>query len=148
MKLNHSGNGLTGKPLVMIMEKPDKAVMEARVMMKVGTLNLFLISPARTPKEKPVARVVTPAMVIAAGRLKPAAASFLVSTAVSDPAKATAEPTLRSISPEMITMVMPKAMMPCMEVFRRTFSTLFMVAKPGAVKANSTHRATRIASRM
>ena len=37
-----------------------------------------------------------------------------------------------SISPEMMTMVMPKAMIPGMETFRRTLSRLTTVKKPSA----------------
>ena len=62
----------------------------------------------------------------------PMAASHCASHAVTQPAKATADPTLRSISPEMMTMVMPKAMIPGMETFRRTLSRLTTVKKPSA----------------
>ena len=62
----------------------------------------------------------------------PKAASHCVSQAVTQPANATADPTLRSISPEMMTMVMPKAMIPCIDTFRRTLSRLATVKKPSA----------------
>ena len=48
------------------------------------------------------------------------------------PASAAPAPTERSISPEMITAVMPKAMIPIIETARSTLRRLLMLAKPGA----------------
>ena len=53
------------------------------------------------------------------------------------PDSAAPAPTDRSISPEMITIVMPKAMMPCIVTLRSTFRRLPRVAKPGAVTTRS-----------
>ena len=62
------------------------------------------------------------------------------------PASAAPAPTDRSISPEMITAVMPKAMMPSSAPVRSTFSRFRTLAKPGAMKIRTTISTTRITS--
>jgi len=71
---------------------------------------------------------------MACGAPTPRPVSVLTIHAVRHPEKATAEPTLRSISPAIITMVIPKAMIPCMEEFLSTLKKLSTEKNPGAVK--------------
>ena len=101
-------------------------------MMKLGTAKRTRIRPVNAPMLIPRRSVETMARGRATSMDTPSAANHCASQAVTQPAKATADPTLRSISPEMMTMVMPKAMIPCIDTFRRTLSRLTTVKNPSA----------------
>src|SRR4051812_45272128 len=126
-KSNQPGKVVSGKPPVRRLAKPLSAANSASVVMNDGTLNHWRILPVKTPQ---------PAPTISAVRLPTATAPPAPRLSVyspqtqprMQPANATPEPTDRSISPQMITAVMPKAMMPSMETVRSTLRKLPSVA--------------------
>ena len=113
--------------------------------MKLGTLNHSRNLPTEKPMQKPTPTAT--AMPITAARSPPiASVSAPQIQATMQPASAAPAPTDRSISPEMITAVMPKAMMPRSAPVRRTLRRFRRLAKPGAVKTRTTISTTRITS--
>ena len=111
-------------------------VIHASVVMNVGTPKNALMTPLAQPSRNPVARATTMApattrYTLAATPVEstppPAPSAFSMMKAVRQPENATAEPTPRSISPAMITMVIPNAMIPCIETLRRMLSRFSVV---------------------
>ena len=114
--------------------------------MKVGTLNRWRTQPVNMPVRMAIRKQTATASRITGSMGKPLPVNFSVTTASRQPWKAMAEPTLRSISPEMMTKVMPKAMMPVVEALRRMFRKLSQVAKPWAKKARKPMMTRRMIS--
>src|SRR5690606_21186948 len=102
----------------------------ASVTTKAGTFQRTRIYPATKCTSTPEAITVT----IASSRFQP---FFIASTPSSDEAHATAEPTLTSMSPEIMTSVMPQAMMPLKATARSTLRMLRSDRKFGAIKEST-----------
>ncbi len=129
----------------MRLAAPRSAVNSASVVMKVGTLNQRRMLPVNTPVRKPsVMATSTPTVTAATEPIR--ADKAPENQATTHPARATAAPTDRSISPAMITAVMPNAMMPSIDTVRSTLKKLPSVAKPGATTMRTTTMTSRIAS--
>ena len=139
-KLYHGTRMGMGKPLVIMSATPRSAVNKARVVMKEGTSNFTRMTPVNTPRPKPTPIVAA----MARGTLRPPS----IRRATTHAQRATADPTLRSISLAMMTMVMPKAMIPSMETARRILRKLSTLRKLGAETARPIQMTKRTMSIM
>jgi hypothetical protein len=92
-----------------------------------GMMSAFAIrAPFIAPHNPPTIRGtrIAPATVKGLG-------SILAIEAVNTPVRAKIDPTERSIPPEMMTMVIPKAIIPLMDICLNTFRRLTLVRKTG-----------------
>ena len=107
--------------------------MAPSVAMNGGILPAVTMRPLRPPKIMPAATEIRMATMYAGAPVRPIAPSqppfaASMSVMVMAPTATSVEPTARSMPPEMMTNVMPSAMIPTLELLRRMFIQLLIHA--------------------
>ena len=142
---NQLGKALAmGKPSQIMPDRPYMTFSVASVMMNAGIWNLCSRNECRPPISTATTIEMRMPSRHAAVTLQPVAVGrSRQKRATMTPASATCEPMDRSIWPEMMTMVMPKAMTPFSAWLRRMFMMLLTVRKLELTKLMITTRTIR-----
>jgi hypothetical protein len=135
INLNQLGNPIIGNPPDVKNATPRSIDIIARVTIKDGTPNLVIIVATPVPIKNPAARVIAIAMETAITLSTPDAIIVVNIIAFITLENPTVDPTDKSISPEMITIVIPIAIIPLNEALRRILKKLLPVKKFGATNA-------------
>src|SRR5450830_383538 len=131
--LYHSGSVVTGKPLDKTAATPNKTAIIPSVIINEGILKYVRSHPLNSPI---ITETITDKAIPASTPYSigiPDLASKPVVRAMITPVSPTVDPIERSISPAIITIVIPNAITPCKEIFLSILSKFPGVKKPGDI---------------
>jgi len=147
IQLYQLGTVVSGKPPEMIAEIPNKTLSIPSVMMNEGILNFTRMNPLSNPISNPMSIAASIAKMTPISIAKPNRDNKNPVTHVTiTEDNAMDEPTDRSISPPMITIVIPIEITPVIAVARNIPTRLPILLNPGAKKMQKTMSANNTIS--